>query len=323
MVSRTFLAGALAALSARVVIAGPCRPISSSAAEVSYSSAATDPASATLVSSSSETPSTETLSTETETLETSLTVPTTDGTTSTVIEQAITTTTDDFTTTELATSDATSYQTTETTIIDSEPTSASETTTTTAETTTSEAAAVPSTFKLISEGGNSDGSALKGLPGPGYGLYFGNKPRFVAIDAIFTYDEQTSQLSFLGQKLCVYRDEYSWNAQVAVCSPEDRYAPLLCEKPTTGELKCRMPGSQCDQEEQCPPEIPDCTDTPAIPVCGPTGEEWSQFYVRSSGGMSYDLYFGIEDASAEQLAELEFQSTSLQILRVDDTIINT
>jgi len=318
MVSRTFLAGALAVLSARAVVAGPCRPISSSTAEVSYSSVVTDSASATLVSSS-----TETLSTETETLETSHTIPTTDITTSTVIEEATTVTTEDFTTTELATSDATSYQTTETTIIESETTAASETTTTTGETTTREAPAVPTTFKLISEGGNSDGSALKGLPIPGYSMYFGNKPRVVAGDGIFTFDEQTSQLSFQGQKLCVYRHEYSWNAQVCTCSSQERYTPLLCETPpTSGELKCRMPGSQCEQQEQCPPEIPDCPHAPTTLVCGPTGEEWSQFFVKSSTGMSYDLYLGIEDASAEQLAELEFQSTSLQILRFDDSIIN-
>ena len=307
MVSRTFLAGALAALSAQAVVAGPCRPISWSTVEVSHSSMATDSASATLV------PSTETLSTETEILETSLTVPTTDAPTSATIEEATTTTTEDSTTTELATSDATDYQTTEATIVEPE-------TTTAAETTTTAALAVPTTFKLISEGSGADGLALQGFGN----MYFGMKPRVIAVAVVLTYDEQTSQLTYNSRTLCLYRNDYSWNAQVVTCPAEsnDRYNPLLCETPpTSGELKCRVSGAEC-VDQGCPPEIPDCPSAPTT-ACAPTGEEWSQFFVVPSSGISYDLYFGIEDATNAQLAESEFQATSLQILRVDDSVIKT
>jgi hypothetical protein len=207
----------------------------------------------------------------------------------------------------LTTSDATNYQTTESTTTESETTTASETTTTAA-------LAVPTTFKIISNGGDTDGLALQGLTSPASNMYFGNNPRVIVPRAIFTYDEQTSQLSFDSQTLCLYRDDYRWNAQVKTCSDEnnDRYTPLLCEKPAGGELKCRMPGSQCNNH----PSIP-------IPMCGPTNEEWSQFFVRPYMGSSYLLYFGIADASDEQLEELSFQPINgLQTLYVDNVIVD-
>ncbi|KAJ4117510.1 hypothetical protein NW768_010873 [Fusarium equiseti] len=310
MVSRTFFAGALAVLSARAVVAGPCRPVTSSTVDVALSSAATESASASPVSSSAEiqsagtlsteTLSAETLSAETETLETSLIVPTTDVTTSTIIEEASTTTAEGFTTTELTTSDATSYQTTETTVTEAE--------TTTAEATTTAALSVPTPFNLVYDLSSGDffySATLQSLPQSPNTVFLGDYPINNDQLAAFTYDSQTSQLSLDSQNLCVYRDDVTWAVLVKTCPtvPSPRYTPLLCEKPTmSDELKCKMPGSQCLN-------IPSA----ALAHCGPTGEEWSQFYVRDYTGGAYLLYFGIKGATRPQLSQLQLQSISLAV----------
>ena len=306
MVSPTFLAGALAALSARAVVAGPCRPVSSSTVQVSYSSATTDSTSVAIISSSTQIQFTETLSTDTLSTEASLTLPT-DVTTSTV-EEAITTTTEGLTTTELTTSVATTYHTTETSAVESATTTASETT-------TSEAPAVPTAFKFISYGGTTNGLALKATNEPSNHILVTD-----AVQGIFTYDSETGQLSCEGLTLCLYREDSDWNAVVKTCSsqPNPRDTPLICEKPVNGDLKCRVPGAHCEQRGQCPSEIPDCPSEPTT-VCEPTGEEWSQFFVRNSLGTRYTLHLGIENPTAEQNDEWHLQPVRLQIEPVDDS----
>ncbi|RFN49040.1 hypothetical protein FIE12Z_6680 [Fusarium flagelliforme] len=307
MVSRTFFASALAAFSAQAVVAGPCRPVSSSIVQVSFSSAATDSASTTLVPSS-----TETLSTETETLETSLTVPTTDGTTSTVIEEAATTTTEAFTTTELTTSDATSYQSTETTIVEHETTTAPETTTTAGETTTTAALVVPTPFNLIYDMTSGDSSYtlfLQGPPQTPNDVYLADFPTNNAQSASFTYDSETGQVSIGSQSLCIHPVDRSWNAQVKRCSaePMNGGTPLFCEKPSRGGLKCRTPGPRCE----CPPEIPDCPLS-----CNPAAV-WSQFMVKETPRGTL-LYFGIEGASGQQLAAERLEPISLEAYEINN-----
>lgn len=297
MVSRTFFASALAALSAQAVVAGPCRPPSSSTVEVSFSSSATGSAPATLVPSS-----TETLFTETET---SLTVPTTDVISSTVIKEATTTTTTEgFTTTELTTSDATSYQTTETTIVESETTTAPETTTTDL--------VVPTPFNLIydmSSGDSSYSLFLQGPPQTPNDVSLGDLPTDNAQSASFTYDSETGQVSIGSQSLCIHPIDRSWNAQVKRCSaePMNGDTPLLCEKPSRGGLKCRTPGAPCE----CPPEIPDC------PLSCDPAAVWSQFMTKATP-RGFLLYFGIEGASGQQLAAQHLEPISLEVYEINN-----
>jgi hypothetical protein len=224
----------------------------------------------------------------TETLETSLTVPTTDITTSTVIEEATTTTADGLTTTEAATTDVASYQTTETTITESA-------------TTTTVAYAAPTAFKLRAQDGDAEGYALKSEGNVGGSLGFGPLPATYE-EVTFNFDEETGHIQYGTNTLCVYYDDYRLAAEVRTCTSivSGRYGYLTCEKPTSSELKCRMPGKTCWN----PPSSP-------LPTCTPTGDEWAQFFVRPYMSGTFLFYFGKGDAA--DVGGLTLQPVTVQL----------
>ncbi|QPC70656.1 hypothetical protein HYE68_001408 [Fusarium pseudograminearum] len=271
MVSRTLFAGALAVFSSRAVIAGPCRVVSST--EASYSTTL-------VVSSSTEVQSTGTL-------ETSLTVPTIDVTTSTVIEEATTVTTDGLTTTGSAT--------TATTIAESA-------------TTTTMAYAVPTSFKLLADGSDADGLAVKSNGNPGGSLVFGELPDYEEV--VFSFEEETGSVQYDSKDLCVYYGDSDPAAQVITCTTtlSGRQFPLSCEKPDSNQLKCTTPGKTCFTAGSSP-----------IAECAPTDEDWVQFFVRPYISGSFLLYLGNGNAMADELDDMDLKAVDLRLRGVTDT----
>ncbi|OBS24512.1 hypothetical protein FPOA_05053 [Fusarium poae] len=252
MVSRNLLAGALAMLSSRAVIAGPCRLVSS--VEASYSTTI-------VVSASTEFHSTHAL-------ETSLTVPMTDVTTSTIIEEATTTTADDLTTTTMS-------------------------------------FAVPTTFKLRAHGNFADDLALKSEGNPGGWLAFGELTNTFQ-EVIFSFDEKTGYIQYDSKDVCVYYDDDGLAAQVKTCTSlqSGRQGPLTCEKPTSNQLKCMIPGKTCSN----PPSFP-------IALCTPTGDEWAQLFVRPYVSGSFLFYLGNGNAMADELDDMDLRAVDIELSR--------
>ncbi|CEF77972.1 unnamed protein product [Fusarium graminearum] len=271
MVSRILFAGALAVFSSRAVVAGPCRPVSS--IEASYSTTL-------VVSSSTEAQSTETL-------ETSLTVPATDVTTSTAIEEATTVTTDGLTTTG--------------------PTTAA-TTTADPATTTTMAYTVPTSFKLLADGSDADGLAVKLNGNPGGSLVFGELSDYDEV--VFSFQEEAGYVQYDSKDLCVYYGDSDPAAQVITCTTvlSGRQFPLSCEKPDSHQLKCTTPGKTCFTAGSDP-----------IAGCSPTDEDWTQFYVRPYISSSFLLYLGNGNAMADELDDMDLKAVDLRLKEAKDT----
>ncbi|KAM0304808.1 hypothetical protein ACHAPM_002923 [Fusarium culmorum] len=255
----------------RAVVAGPCRPVSS--IEASYSTTL-------VVSSSTEAQSTETL-------ETSLTVPTTDVTTSTTTEEATTVTTDGLTTTESTTA---------------------ATTTADSSTTTTIAYTVPTSFKLLADGSDADGLAVKLNGNPGRSLVFGELPDYDEV--VFSFQEETGYVQYDSKDLCVYYGDSDPAAQVITCTTvlSGRQFPLSCEKPDSNQLKCTTPGKTCFTARSDP-----------TAGCSPTDEDWTQFYVRPYISGSFLLYLGNGNAMADELDDMDLKAVDLRLKEAKDT----
>ncbi|CZR49423.1 uncharacterized protein FPRO_08836 [Fusarium proliferatum ET1] len=213
--------------------------------------------------------------------------------TSTTIESAGTT---ESTTTEESTNDSTISSTqisTDTTL------EATTTTTTEAPTsttivdeisTTTTLLPIPTLFTLSAQGGPADGLVIHGNGLPEYSVWIGAFLTWPT--GLFKYEEGTGHVSVDGNLLCAlsYQGNFDF-VSVIVCPTTLLFyhAPLVCDRPTDGSLKC----SVAVKLYSC------VTGNGGTRTCTTTDASWSNMYssapLYASSGTYYQLRFAAAD----------------------------
>ncbi|RKL38110.1 hypothetical protein BFJ72_g7572 [Fusarium proliferatum] len=213
--------------------------------------------------------------------------------TSTTIESAGTT---ESTTSEESTTDATISSThisTDTTLETTTTTTTEAPTSTTIVdevSTTTTLLPIPTLFTLSAQGGPADGLVIHGNGLPEYSVWIGAFLTWPT--GLFKYEEGTGHVSVDGNPLCAlsYQGNFDF-VSVIVCPTTLQFyhAPLVCDRPTDGSLKCSVAV-----------KLYNCvTGNGGTRICTTTDASWSNMYssapLYASSGTYYQLRFAAAD----------------------------